>query len=83
MLHKIQHQLANPADWRRQYVTVKNCAAFVVEIRKFFDAYRDAMSWAQNNSYTAGAQSSYLDGLANREQLLDRFNSHTKHCAVS
>lgn len=81
ILHRIQHALGNPPDWKKQYLTVRNSDAFVVEIRKFFDLHRDTMPWAHGYSSTTDAQRSPSAGM-NRAELFDRFHSHTEHCAI-
>ena len=74
-LRAVQRKLGDPSTWRDKYLPVGGIDGYVYAMRKWMDVNRDAMPWKSDLS----SENTLFDDLS-REQLNERYYSHTIHC---
>ncbi len=74
-LRVVQRNASDPSTWRDKYLPVGGFDGFVLELKKWLDVNRDAMPWKSDPS----AENALFDELS-REELNERYYSHTIHC---
>ncbi len=75
LLNSLQRKAGDPSTWQEKYLPVGEFDGFVYEVRKWMDEHRDSMPWLTDPSV-----GQTMDPSARREELIERFHSHTEHC---
>ncbi len=75
VLRAVQRKLGDPSTWREKYLPVGGTDGYVLEVKKWLDANRDLMPWKSDPS----TENALFDELS-REELNERYYSHTIHC---
>ena len=74
-LRGVQRTAGDPSTWRDKYLPVGETDGFVYELKKWLDVNRDSMPWKSDPS----TENALFDELS-REELNERYYSHTIHC---
>ncbi len=75
MLRSVQRKAGDPSTWPQKYLPVGGFDGFVLALKKWMDVNRDAMPWKSDPS----TENAIFEALS-REELNERYYSHTIHC---